>query len=178
MTLIGDYCFGTDYRDAHLSKIHQSEENISKLHAWTLNPRSLLYFCGSVGTGKTYFAVAWWNFLKEQNCNVRVFTEQLLFSYLMGLMNQNQDPHYELKRICETEYFILDDMGSSKPSEWKDEMLLAFVNYRTSNSLPTLITSNLNRSDLKEMYHERFASRIYDKKNTIIELRGPDRRLT
>jgi DNA replication protein DnaC len=173
---VGDWCLGNQYRNAHMARIEQDQETVAKMHAWTGNPKSICYFCGNVGTGKTYFAAAWYNLLKEQKKHVRIFTEQLLFSHLMSCMDHKIDPHFEMSRICETDNFILDDMGGAKHSEWKEEMLLAFLNHRTSNDMPTLITSNLTHSDLKQKYHERFISRLYAKKNTIIELNGKDRR--
>jgi len=131
---LGEYCLGDEYRNAHMSKIEQDPETMETMLNWTSNPNRICYFCGNVGTGKTYFAAAWYNLLKEQGKTVRIYTEQLFFSHLMGCMNQNMDPHYELQRISECDNFILDDMGSSKNSEWKGEMLLAFVNYRSSHS--------------------------------------------
>lgn len=172
----GDFCLGDEYRNAHLAKIEQEIEVTEKMLTWMNNPNNIFYFCGNVGNGKTYFASAWYNLIKEKRKDIRVFTEQSLFSHLLTIMNQNHDPHFELARLCEVENFILDDMGSSKPTEWKDEMLLSFINHRSSNNLPTLITSNLNRDALNKSYHPRFVSRIYAAKNTIIELNGPDRR--
>lgn len=176
MTFPGDFCLGREYRDAHLARIEQELSVTEKMLEWMNKPNNIFYFCGNVGNGKTYFAAAWYNLLKEKSKTVRIFTEQSFFSHLLTIMNLNKDPHAELERLCEVENFILDDMGSSKPSEWKDEMLLSFVNHRSANNLPTLITSNLNRDALAKAYHPRFVSRIYASKNTIIELNGPDRR--
>ncbi len=171
-----DFPFGVHYRDAHLSKINQPPEIIEKMLNWVKKPNNLFYFCGNVGNGKTYFAAAYWNYLFELGKNFRCYTEHSLFSQLMKIMNEKQDPHWELERLCQAPYFILDDMGSSKSSDWKNEMMLAFVNHRTTNNLPTLITSNHTREDLNREYHPRFASRIFASKNTIVTTNGPDRR--
>lgn len=173
---VGSFCFGEDYRDAHMSKIEQDPDVCIRMLAWMKNPNNLFYFCGNVGNGKTYFAAAFYNYLIEQKKNVRVFTEHHLMSHLKGGMDKHLDPHIELQRICEADYFILDDMGSTDITDWKKEMLLGFVNLRCSNNLPTLITSNLNRENLYKQFHPRFVSRIYASKNVKIEVNGPDRR--
>jgi len=144
---------------------------------WAFDPKNIFYFCGNVGTGKTYFAAAFYNFLIEQKKPVRVYSEQFLFNELKVCMNlEDWGPTYRLQVICEAEYLILDDLGSSKMTEWQKEMLFYLVDTRYNNELPTLITSNLTKDNLKQTFHERMVSRLYATKNTIIELDGRDRR--
>lgn len=178
MSSIGEFCFGKRYLEAHVAKIEQSEEITQKMFEWAKKPKNIFFFCGNVGNGKTYFAAAWYNLLKENNKNVRVFTENQLFTYLQGFYTRGEDADYELKRICQCDYMILDDMGSSKPSEWRSEVLLNFLNYRFNDSLPTLITSNLTKTDMVtgQLYHARFISRLFNPENTIVQVNGPDRR--
>lgn len=168
--------FGKTLEDAHLAKIQQSKEIMDKLFKWIKEDKNIFYFCGNVGTGKTYFCAAWYNSLKEQGKTIRAFTEYKLFSHLRSVIQKNWDPVIELEKICETKYMILDDMGSSAMTDWQKDILFEFVNMRTESGLPTLITSNLMRKDIKETFHERFESRIYAAKNTIAELVGEDRR--
>jgi DNA replication protein DnaC len=174
--IIGGYCFGREYDDAHMSKIEQDPEHAIKMLAWMKKPDHMFYFCGNIGNGKTYFAAAWYHYLIEQKKSVRVFTEPGLYSHLKLTMANKMDPHFELKRLCETEYFILDDMGSTRNSDWQGDMLLDFVNHRINNHLPTLITSNLTKAKLMENFDARLVSRIYAARNCIIETNGPDRR--
>src|SRR5690606_22585337 len=178
MTAIGEFCFGKRYLDAHVAKIEQSEEITQKMFEWAKNPKNIFFFCGNVGNGKTYFAAAWYNLLKENKKNVRVFTENQLFTYLQAFYNRSEDAEYELKRLCECDYMILDDMGSSKPSTWRHDVLLNLVNFRFNDCLPTLITSNLTKNDMVRdaLYHERFISRLFNPENVIVEVNGPDRR--
>lgn len=175
MNAIGSFCFGKEYETAHLSKIEQSPEVSDKMIEWMRKPNNIFYFCGNVGNGKTYFAAAWYNLLKELKKNVRIFTEPGLFSHLKNHMH-DVDPYYELSRLCEADNFILDDLGSGIKSDWRNELILEFVNVRTANHMPTLITSNLNKAELQKEYGIRLTSRIYSRKNTVIELNGPDRR--
>ena len=168
--------FGKNLKDAHMAKIEQSAEVTQKIFLWIEKQKNIFYFCGNVGTGKTYFCAAWYNFLKEQGKNVRAFSEYKLFGILRSVIQNNWDPLHELEKICDSPYLILDDMGSSSMTDWQKDMLFEFVNMRIESGLPTLITSNMTRKDLQENFHERFESRIYAAKNTIVELVGADRR--
>lgn len=170
--------FGKDYEEAHMSRIDQSQEIINKMVEWMKNPNNIFYFCGRVGNGKTYFAAAFYNFMIENGKNIRAFTEPKLFSHLLNYQSEGGNPDYEIERLCECDYFILDDMGSDKSSEWKQKIILSFINFRSSNNLATLITSNLTRSDVKENYHERIYSRLFSNKNIVVEVNGSDRRMS
>lgn len=172
-----EFNFGSEYSNAHLSKIDQSEEIMNKLISWSTNPKHILYWCGKVGNGKTYFASAFYNHMKEKGKICRVYNEAALLSELKCCIDlQGWNPTYRLEIICESPYLILDDMGSSKMSDWAQEMLHYLIELRVINALPTLITSNMTKNDLKEVFHERFASRIFAAKNVIIETNIPDRR--
>jgi len=168
--------FGKNLENAHLAKVEQSEEVIEKIKGWIDGKKNILYFCGNVGTGKTFFCAAFVNFLKEKKKHFWAFSEYKFFGKLRNAISNNFDPLYEVEKICESPYVILDDMGSSSMTDWQKEMLFEFVNMRVESGLPTLITSNMTRQDLKENFHERFESRIFAAKNTIIELNGEDRR--
>jgi DNA replication protein DnaC len=177
MNTIGGFCFGEHYKDAHMAKIKQENSIAEKMLNWMINPFNIMYFCGNVGNGKTYFAASWYNLLRETKKNVRVFTDQTFFSHLMTCMSNGTDPLWELSRICECDYFILDDLGSCKLSDWKAEILLEFINLRGSNNKPTLITSNLTKEDMRKEHHPRLVSRLFSTKNAYLEVNGPDRRL-
>ena len=172
-----DYPFGETLRNAHLAKVVQSEDCIKKISNWVKAESNIFYFCGNVGTGKTYFCAAWYNHLIEQKKRwVRAFVEYEFFTMLREEISKNFDPFHKIKSICECPYVILDDMGSSSMTEWQKEMLFEFINMRNESGFPTLITSNLTRKELKEKFHDRFESRIFASKNTVIELNGEDRR--
>lgn len=170
------YEFGNIYNDAHLAKLHQSEENTKTLCDWSKEPKNILFFCGNVGTGKTYFCAAWYNALRETRKNVRAYSEQHFFRELKQMIQLDWDPLYRIKIICDAEYVILDDLGSSKMTEWQKEMLSEFLDLRFASGLPTLITSNLDSKGIREQFTPRFHSRLFSEKNTIVEQNGSDRR--
>ena len=186
------YPFAKEFHHSHLSKIEQPDNVIEILKNWTLKPTNLLYFAGSVGCGKTYFSAAFYNYLvekieklesehKEKGQYVyidrpRYFTEYNLFTKLRKSIQNGSDWEEELQRLCEVKFFILDDMGSSRLSEWQIDVLQTFIDIRVSNLQPTLITSNIYTKDLNEKFHPRVKSRVCASRNIIVELEGPDKR--
>lgn len=170
------YPFHEEYKESRMSEIIQSDDIMDKLLNWFRNPQYIFYFTGNVGTGKTYFVSAIYNEWIEQRKNVRAYTEDDFLSHLKVGFKDNNDATYEIKRICECDYFILDDMGHCRMNEWQRDMIFNLIDIRSSMKRPTLITSNLQKKDLLNTYNERMASRVYASRNTIIVSTGPDRR--
>lgn len=171
-----DFEFGDIYKNAHLAKIEQSNEHLESLLNWLTKSFGLLYFCGSVGAGKTYFAAAIRNELRDKKKAHRAYSEAFLLSELRKCISLGWDAGDRIEAICDTEFLIIDDLGSSSMTDWQKEVLFHLVDLRYTTNKPTLITSNLTYNKLKETFHERFASRVYGVKNTIICVNCEDRR--
>ena len=172
--------FGERYYKAHLKKITQQVEVFEHLIPWIKNPKDILHLCGDVGTGKTYIAAAWFNHLiskDDTRMQVRAYKEIDFFGELKSAMTPKGDLNYRLKRICESPILIIDDMASGNMSPWQIEMLEALIDMRVSCMKPTMITSNLNRESMVEIFSKRFVSRMYARNNLTLELLGDDRRL-
>lgn len=73
---------------------------------------------------------------------------------------------------------LLDDIGAEKPSEWVRERLYSLINYRVSNRLATIFTSNCPPTQLEEQVGPRIASRIFATSNLVLQLEEIDRRRT
>jgi len=164
------------YKDAHLAKIKQGPEVMSILTEWITDPKHILFYFGNVGTGKTYLCAAWYQSLREERKNVRAYTEQSFFRDLKITIQNGWDPGKRIRDICDADYCILDDMGSSTMTEWQKEMLFDFINQRNYSNLPTLITSNMTKEFIEKEFTQRFNSRLMAKKHTFLHLNGPDRR--
>lgn len=66
-----------------------------------------------------------------------------------------------LKKYCIAPYMVLDDIGSTKFTDWGISMLQILINYRYEELLPTVFTSNLSLDELGEaMGDDRIPSRI------------------
>jgi DNA replication protein DnaC len=170
--------FGYDYRDAHLAKIDLPEECVNALKGWVDRDEGILFFAGNPGVGKTYFCAAYANYLKEKNKTVRYFTELSLFGHLREIIQKGWDHTHEINRLCECDYFILDDLGSARTENtpWQTEVLFTFLDNRSASRCPTIITSNYFVDQLKSKSEERFISRLLDKRNVKVQINWKDKR--
>ncbi|GAA3162223.1 MULTISPECIES: ATP-binding protein [Streptomyces] len=87
----------------------------------------------------------------------------------------------ELRRLSQVPFLFLDDLGTSKVSEWTEEVTYRLINYRYNHVLPTVITSNLparddTGPDLSDFVGARVASRLAEMVTTLVPVIGADRR--
>ena len=167
------------YKDACLSKLELPIETAQTLLNWVEKDKSILFFAGNPGVGKSYFCAAYIHRLKEKKQRFRYFTEYEFFNKLRETISKGWDYEYEIKRICEEKYLILDDIGTSRSenlSDFQKEALHILLDLRYNDKLPTLITSNIFLKDMEKVISKKFASRLASKENTIIELNWIDKR--
>lgn len=171
------YGFTHSYHDAHLAKIELPNEWLLKINEWVNQPKKILLFTGNPGIGKTYFCAAFCNFLLEKNfMDFRYFSERELFRLLRSTIQNDWDYETEIQRLCEAHFLILDDLGSSQMTDWQKEVLFSLLDHRLGDEKPTIITTNLSISAMKEVFDPRFMSRIQHKENTILEINWRDKR--
>lgn len=160
-----------------------------------------LLLMGACGVGKTHLAVA---ALKEI---VRRGHSGIFYDY-RELLKEIQDSYNAstqatemtvLDPVLTAEFLVLDDLGSSKPSEWVRETVGHILNTRYNENRVTLITTNYRDSEepagasatsasrpnsmragaleesLSERIGRRIRSRLYEMCRTI-EIAAPDYR--
>ena len=171
-----DFGFGSKYADAHLSQVELPAEPIQKISDWLKKPSNFLVFCGNPGVGKTYLCAAICKEFSNDGRYIYYTSEKQFFQRLRGIIQKDWDYEYEIRKICEYPFIILDDLGSSQMTDWQKEVLFSLVDLRSKNDYPTLITSNLWMEDIRKEFHPRFASRLNDARNTVIELNWIDKR--
>lgn len=178
--MITNFNFPERFRNAHLSRLELPDDVINKINGWVKNPKNFLIFLGNAGIGKTYTCYAIANYLMEKKKYFRLLNERDFFGHIREIFQRpGWDSTSEIRRICETEYFMLNDLGSGRPDEitdWQKEQIFNLIDERYESMLPTIITSNHFIADLKNIYHERVISRLTDKENTLIELNWIDKR--
>ena len=78
---------------------------------------------------------------------------------------------------------FIDDLGATKPTSWKNEVMTGLLDYRINKELPTFFTSNYNIKEHQALMEssqitsrpERIPSRIYEIcQGFIIEVKGED----
>lgn len=171
---------GHDFKTADLSKINFANGVTEKIFEWWNKKSDLLLFCGTVGVGKTYLGHAlckyWSETIKFPHNHYLFILEKDIYSHLQPPYNFSAA--YELEKIKDIPFVVIDDFGSSKKSEFREETIFDVLNGRYTSRYPTLITTNLFLKDIKQNYDSRIYSRLTDIRNTVIELVDEDRRQT
>lgn len=147
-----------------------------KILNWIKNKQNMLILLGNPGCGKTYIICAIANYMVDVSPEIRLFTEDSFLKKLHYAMSSNEDYHTELHRLCESEFLVYDDLGSTGPTDFRKEVIFELIDKRYGNMLPTIISSNLTKQDMQKLYHPRVISRIFAKENTVIEMSGEDLR--
>ncbi|GGE17587.1 primosomal protein DnaI [Marinithermofilum abyssi] len=150
-------------------------------------PRKGLYFYGDFGVGKSHIAGAIAQRLVDHGVDslmvyVPDFIREVKDSIRDGQVQEKLDA---LKKAT---VLILDDIGAENLTPWaRDEVLGTILQYRVTQGLPTLYTSNLNLDELEKhlAYSEKGgvertkAKRIMERIRhhvQVFHVKGPNRR--
>lgn len=140
----------------------------------------MLIYCGNTGVGKTYLCAAMTEWAQKTfGPNWRYFKEGQLLTKLRDSMSTMQGDYQQvLKYMIDADLLIYDDVGSTKYTDWREEVFFELVDTRYNSMKPTIITSNLSEKQFLERYHGRVHSRLFSKENIVIEnMEGMDLRL-
>lgn len=125
-----------------------------------------LYLYGNSQTGKTIFAC---------NLLLQIYERHYLFGggiscqfiNLPELLLQIKEGYNAgnstaiIEKYKTTDVLLLDDIGTTKITDWVYETLFLLINYRYDNCLPTIYTSNISLDALTDlMDDDRITSRI------------------
>lgn len=138
--------------------------------------KSLLFY-GDVGTGKSFMAISLAKRLIEKLVNVTYVASYEMCQVMNQAIFKGDDESIAKKDMYyNTDFLIIDDLGTEIDSQVSTKSILDLINYRLSKNLKTLTTSNLNIDAMKDKYGERFSSRILSN-YYIYSFRGSDLRL-
>lgn len=141
--------------------------------------KNMLVFLGAPGVGKTYFCAALIPWIFKKVPSFRYWNEREFLSRIRSSISGSIKGDYigEIRHLLDYEFWMLDDLGSSGFNEWRREVLLDTIDERYESQLPTVITSNLTREEIKTGLGSRCYSRLFAKENMIIEMHdAPDLR--
>jgi len=169
-------CGGNRFSDATLSTSRLCEGDQRLVSSWMKNPKGFLIFMGCPGSGKTHFCHAIMNDMKDPHPHFykRFWSESSFTSQIKSSFDLNGTSEQEIIRLGDDHLVILDDLGSTQVSEWKKEILLQFINHRYEKRLPTVVTSNLNEHEIKEILGERIHSRLFEKESVVLDFAEVD----
>ena len=152
---------------------------ISKEFAETFPCGKNLLFYGTVGTGKSFLSGCIANFLLEKGFSVVYFSSVSLFETLARYSfdgNAKESLYNFCKDLYNYDLVIVDDLGTEVLSSFVTSQLFSLLNEREMRRRSTIISTNLNLSELRDRYSDRVFSRV-SKSFVLCKLTGPDVRM-
>ena len=164
----------------------------------SLNAGRGIYLHGDIGTGKSYMTAAIihtrmthkiTHLQENETVDEAIYritskylfkkVDDVLYSLRASYSNNGSAGEADIvNQLCWAITLVLDDLGTSKPSEWAVQTLDHIIDWRYRNARlqPTIITSNLTLNALAGKYGDRIPSRIAEMCD-IFKITGSDRRL-
>ncbi|MBQ8844967.1 MAG: ATP-binding protein [Clostridia bacterium] len=166
--------------------LYQNKEQIqkifSKMKEWCHNSiinKNLIFISGNTGVGKTFLMQCMAKELIDLGKIVYLTSAFSINQNLFNYRNFSNDSEISLNKYIDPEVLFIDDLGSETlRKNLTIENLYIIINERKIRNLPVIITSNLELSDLREIYGERIYSRIIDRDTSItLKIDGEDLRM-
>lgn len=138
-----------------------------------------LLFYGAVGTGKSFLSNCIAREILNLGYSVIYFSASGLFELLARYAfdaNQKEMLYKTLEDLYNCDLVIIDDLGTEMTNNFSNSHLFTFLNERNLRKKPTIISTNLSLSELKDRYSERIFSRLTNQ-FTFRKLSGSDIRV-
>lgn len=139
-----------------------------------------LIFYGETGLGKTFLCNCIAKEILDKGFTALYFTSFELFNllerYKFSYNKDNEELLGDFRAIFECDLLIIDDLGSEFNTPFTSSELFNCLNTRILDNKSTIISTNLQPSQLKERYSDRIASRIFGNYR-MLEFYGDDIRM-
>lgn len=168
-----EYLIEKEYRNLYFNDVDNSSGEFDFAFNFVENFEEIkklktgLYIYGDTGNGKTTIAKAIANELFNKEYRVLM----LSFNKAIDKINEDngntqENSNHFKQTIRNCDLIILDDFGSTNPSEFQLKRIYNLINYLYENRKIVIITSNISRKDLG-VETEFSQKRIFDR---IIEM--------
>ena len=120
-----------------------------------------LFMYGKTGLGKTHLSLAIANEVIDKGYDV-------YYGSIQSIMDKLESEHFgRLPRedsikedVLNCDLLIIDDLGTEFTTQYTTAELYNIINSRILSSLPTIISTNLDLTEIAQTYSQRVASRI------------------
>ena len=136
---------------SHTMKEQTSSVSLQKAIQWIVQwihreplPKQGILLSGTQGTGKTFMIAALVRYLTLM-CTIRcLFVDCGQFlSQLKRCYNTNDDDYILMEKLYNVDVLILDDLGSTRQSQWSQDIFQQIIAKRYNSVSRTFITTNL-----------------------------------
>jgi DNA replication protein DnaC len=122
-----------------------------------------ILLCGGVGLGKTFTAECVANNFMKMGKAVCYLSSTRMFlmldEYKFG-QDTSQTNRQKIALIYDSDLLIIDDLGAEFRSSFTESMLFDIINTRLMERKNTIISTNLDMDEIRELYSPRISSRI------------------
>ena len=151
----------------------EDANNLQSVREYAATSRGTLIMAGANGRGKTHLAVA---VMREVGCGMLI-THMTLIERIERIRktygnDRVVDPVDRCKRA---RLLVLDEAGASPGGRNDWPALHSIMHHRSSERLPTVLTSNLSVVELKDLLGARIWDRV--RPGRLLSFTGPSRRV-
>lgn len=129
------------------------------------NSYSNLLISGKTGTGKTFLSNCITKKLIDIGISVLYLPANDFFEYCKKSQfsqgEESKNAGDELDFITNAECLVIDDLGSEMSNSFTNNQLFVLLEKRDLKKLHTVITTNLNRTQIQKRYSDRIYSRLF-----------------
>ena len=162
--------YNTDFKNHPAIKPHWNE-----ILEFAKKPEGNIFMAGACGNGKTMNAVAIMAAcLVFRGPGARYFNAETLYQGWRRESKQG-DPAYYAEKLSDSPVLVLDDLGQGEITDAFKRWVYSLINKRWEWEKPTVVTTNLNSEEFRNLYGDAILSRLMDGK--VWKFDGRDYRL-
>ena len=123
--------------------------------------KSNFFIFGDTGTGKTHLACCIaTEIINKGYSAVFVKTPEFIDLCYQRFNDKTGEKGAMYERLFDCDLLVLDDLGADYSTRNTPSLVLTLIDERLNSGLSTVITSNLDISQIRDIYSERVSSRI------------------
>lgn len=144
----------------------QLEKIVSILKKRDTSDNVGIWFSGKTGHGKTHLLLSLFNnlswYLYFSNGGLKDQIKFYNYTDICGLIRQNPNDYDLFCKLRSPQFLFIDDIGTSKVTDFIQEKIYSLINFRCENDLPTFVSTNLSFKEINAEFSERMGSRIQE----------------